>query len=154
MAHLHCWLFQQTKENLIISSWLAGSKYCWAARKDSDGPCYLRKPVLYLHETALLWHHCSLSYLSMGCRQISGVPGSQGGKALSNSQLWRGNRDELYHPALACAALTALTEQLIHSLASTCILWNVEELQELWCPGASGSVRKYKELWKCAGDEE
>lgn len=116
--------------------------------------CYLRKPVLYLHEPALLWHHCSLGCLSRGSRLISGVAGSQGGKSLSNSQLWRGNRDELYHPARACAALTALTEQLIHSLAITCILWNGEELQELWCPGAPGSIRTYKKLWNCAGDEE
>lgn len=123
MAHLHCWVFQQTKENLIISSWLAGSKFCWAVRKESEGPYYLKKPMLYLPEAALLWHHCSLGCRSRGCRQILEVAGSQGEKTLSNSQLWRGNRDELCHPALACAALSALTEQLIHSLAVTCILW-------------------------------
>lgn len=76
MAHLHCSVLQQTKENLIISSWLAGSTFCWAARQDGEGPCCLKIPVLYQHETALQWHLCSLGCLSRGRRQVSGVAGS------------------------------------------------------------------------------
>lgn len=75
-AHLHCWVFQQTKENLIISSWLASTKFCWAAKKDSEGQSNLNKPILYLQESTLQWHHCNLGYLSRGWRQISGVAGS------------------------------------------------------------------------------
>lgn len=141
MAHLHCWLFQQTKENLIISSWLAGSKFCWAARKDGEGPCYLKNLSCTCMKQLCCGTTAAWAALAEAVGRFLGCQVLRVGRdwAIPSSEEKTGTN---YHPALACAALTTLTEQLIHSLAITCILWNVEELQERWHPGASGLVRK------------
>lgn len=141
MAHLHCWLFQQTKENLIISLWLAGSKFCWAARKDGEGPCYLKNLSCTCMKQLCCGTTAAWAALAEAVGRFLGCQVLRVGRdwAIPSSEEKTGTN---YHPALACAALTTLTEQLIHSLAITCILWNVEELQERWHPGASGLVRK------------
>lgn len=112
MAHLHGWVFQQTKENLLISSWLAGSKFCWAARKDSEGLCYLKN----LFWTCMKQLCCGTTAAWATSAEAEGrflgwqVPRVARHWAIPSSEKETGTN---YHPACACAALATLTKQLI-----------------------------------------